>query len=83
MYYFAFDGISEILPRRNCCKSTRSLRMKAIQEWLGHSTFEVTIPVPNSNTKTHAVPTDSIIQINLIPQSLIDKNVKIALILRC
>mgnify|MGYP000010860783 FL=1 len=32
--------------------------MKAIQEWLGHSTFHVTISVPNSNTKPHAVPTD-------------------------
>lgn len=32
--------------------------MKAIQEWFGHSTFHVTISVPNSNTKPHAVHTD-------------------------
>jgi hypothetical protein len=32
--------------------------MKTIQEWLDHATFNITIPVPNSNTKPIAVPTD-------------------------
>ena len=46
---------------RHSCASlllANGVSMKAIQDWLGHSTFNVTIPVPNSNTKTHAVPTD-------------------------
>lgn len=46
---------------RHSCASllvANGVPMKAIQEWLGHSTFNVTIPVPNSNTKPVAVPTD-------------------------
>lgn len=46
---------------RHSCASlllANGVPMKAIQEWLGHSTFQVTIPVPNSNTKPHTVPTD-------------------------
>ena len=46
---------------RHSCASlllANGVSMKAIQDWLGHSTFNVTIPVPNSNTKPVAVHTD-------------------------
>ena len=46
---------------RHSCASlllASGVSMKAIQDWLGHSTFNVTIPIPNSNTKPIAVPTD-------------------------
>lgn len=46
---------------RHSCASlllANDVPMKAIQEWLGHSNYAITIPVPNSNIKTVAVPTD-------------------------
>lgn len=42
---------------RHSCASlllANDIPMKAIQEWLGHATFNITIPVPNSNTKNHS-----------------------------
>ena len=35
------------------------VQMKLIQEWLGHSDISTTFPVPNSNIKPTAVPTDN------------------------
>lgn len=46
---------------RHSCASlllANEVPMKMIQDWLGHSDMGTTIPVPNSNTKTVAVPTD-------------------------
>lgn len=47
---------------RHSCASlllANDIPMKAIQEWLGHSNYSITIPVPNSNTIPAAVPTDT------------------------
>lgn len=47
---------------RHSCASlllANDIPMKAIQEWLGHSNFAITIPIPNSNTKPVAVHTDT------------------------
>lgn len=46
---------------RHSCASlllAHDVPMKSIQEWLGHSNYAITFPVPNSNAKTVAVPTD-------------------------
>jgi integrase len=46
---------------RHSCASlllANDIPMKAIQEWLGHSNYSITIPVPNSNTIPVAVHTD-------------------------
>lgn len=46
---------------RHSCASlllANDVPMKAIQEWLGHSNFSITFPVPNSNTIPIAVHTD-------------------------
>ena len=46
---------------RHSCASLQlanGVPMRMIQEWLGHSDMATTIPVPNSNTKPVAVPTD-------------------------
>ncbi|MCR5141920.1 MAG: tyrosine-type recombinase/integrase [Ruminococcus sp.] len=46
---------------RHSCASllvANDIPMKAIQEWLGHATFNITIPVPNSNTNPVAVHTN-------------------------
>ena len=46
---------------RHSCASlllASGVSMKAIQDWLGHSTFNVTFPVLNSNTIPVAVHTD-------------------------
>ena len=51
---------------RHSCASlllANDIPMKAIQEWLGHSNFNITIPVPNSNTKPIAVRTDKALSI--------------------
>lgn len=58
-----FQNIAEHLrfhDLRHTCASlllANDILMKAIQEWLGHSTFNITIPVPNSNTIPVAVHT--------------------------
>lgn len=46
--------------RHSCASLLLScgIPLKAIQEWLGHSNFNVTIPIPNSNTIPVAVHTD-------------------------
>lgn len=57
---------------RHTCASlllANHIPLKSIQDWLGHANFEITIPVPNSNTKTVAVPTDMII-VNTLKSSV-------------
>ena len=52
---------------RHSCASLLILtgfNMKEVQEWLGHSDYTTTIPVPNSNTKPVAVPTEIIMLFN-------------------
>ena len=42
---------------RHSCASllvASGVPMKTVQERLGHATYNITIPVPNSNTKTHS-----------------------------
>ncbi len=46
---------------RHSCASlllANDIPMKAIHEWLGHATFNITIPIPNGNIKPIAVHTD-------------------------
>ena len=52
---------------RHTCASlliANHIPLKAVQDWLGHANFQTTIPVPNSNTNPHAVPTDKNNQYN-------------------
>lgn len=37
----------------------QGVEVKTVSSILGHSSVKITIPVPNSNTKTHTVPTDN------------------------
>lgn len=40
------------------CLFAKGVDVKTVSELLGHSDVGITIPVPNSNTKNHTVPTD-------------------------